>query len=60
MWNGPFAYGSAVVTNSWRRGVGDEAEGTAADIGKTLHCAGESTDSSKKALANPTFIGEIG
>jgi len=33
---------------------------TAADIGKTLHRAGESTDSSKKGPANPTFTGEIG
>jgi hypothetical protein len=33
MWNGPFAYGSAVVTNSVRRARG---------IGKTLRQSGRS------------------
>ena len=39
MWNGPFAYGSAVVTNSLRA-AGD-------DIAKTLRSAGETIDSSR-------------
>ena len=43
MWNGPFAYGSAVVTNSLR-GV----DGTAEDMRQDLATCRDNDDSSKK------------
>src|SRR4029078_2567285 len=60
IWKGPFAYGSAVVTNSFRCVELDNAVAAAADIGKTLQCAGESTNSNKKHSPSPREHREIG